>query len=217
MTAAPGPVPWPAPACHPAAPWSAGPSKLTETPFDVAAVFDLKGSQTGVEQLAPGDDNHVKTRRNLVTTENLSNQAFRSISLNRATQALGGGDPQPANRQLVRQNEQSGKAAVNPGATLVDLLKFGATADVLVSPEISHRLPDRVEKPYAPSRSAGPFSARSLTADRQTLAAFRAPALEDQTPVLRAHAHQESVRPFAVARIGLERALSLHAQYFPSI
>ena len=59
--------------------------------------------------------------------------------------------------------------------------------------------------------------ARSLTADRQTLAAFRAPALEDETSVLRAHPHQESVRPFAVAIVGLERALSLHAQDFPSI
>ena len=65
--------------------------------------------------------------------------------------------------------------------------------------------------------SGGPFPARSLTADRQALAALRAPALEDESPVLRAHAHQKSVRPFAVARIGLERALSLHAQYFPSI
>src|SRR5260221_13152842 len=140
MTAAPAPVLWPAPACLPAAPWSAGPSKLTETPFDVAAVFDLKGSQTGVEQLALGNHDDVKARRNLVTAENLSNQAFGSISLNRAPQALGGGDPQPANRQLVRQNEQSGKAAMNPGATFVNLLKLGSTADVFVWPETSHGL-----------------------------------------------------------------------------
>ncbi len=140
MTAAPAPVPWPAPACHPAAPWSAGPSKLTETPFDVAAVFDLKGSQTGVEQLALGNHDDVKAGRNLVTAKDLSNEALRSISLNRAPQALGGGDPQPADRQLVRQNEQSGKAAMNPGTTLVNLLKFGATADVFVWPETSHGL-----------------------------------------------------------------------------
>jgi hypothetical protein len=117
---------------------AAGSSKLAKTSFDVAAVFDLKGSQTGVEQLAPGDNDDIKTRRNLMTTENLSNQAFRSISLNRAPQAPCGGDPQPADRQLVRQNEQSGKAAVNPGTTLVNLLKFSATADVFVSPETSH-------------------------------------------------------------------------------
>ena len=64
--------------------------------------------------------------------------------------------------------------------------------------------------PYAFVRRGEACLVRSLTADRQTLAAFRPPALEDQTPVLRAHAHQESVRPFAMARIGLERALSLH-------
>jgi hypothetical protein len=119
---------------------SAGPSKLAETPFNVAAVFDLKGSQTGVEQLVSRNNNDVKAGRNLVTTENLSNQAFRSISFNRAPQALGSGDPQPADRQLVRQNEQSGKAAMNPGTTLVNLLKFGATADVFVWPETSHGL-----------------------------------------------------------------------------
>ena len=141
MAATPAQPPWPAPACHPAAPWSAGPSKLTETPFDVAAVFDLKGSQTGVEQLALGNHDDVKARRNLVTAENLSNQAFRSISLNRAPQALGGGDPQPANRQLVRQHEQGGKTAMNPGATFVHLLKFGPTADVFVwleGPPLTH-------------------------------------------------------------------------------
>jgi len=71
--------------------------------------------------------------------------------------------------------------------------------------------------PYVLPGAGAKTPGRSLTADRQTLAAFRTPALEDETPVFRAHAHQESVRPFAVARIGLERALSLHAQYFPSI
>ena len=159
-----------------------------------------------------------------MTTENLSNQAFRSISFNRAPQALGGGDPQPADRQLVRQNKQSGKAAMNPGTTLVNLLKFGATADVFVWPETSHALSDRpgqlaalADRPLRVRTQGGACPVRSLTADRQTFAAFRPSALEDETPVLRAHAHQESVRSFAVARIGLERALSLHARYFPSI
>jgi hypothetical protein len=168
--AAPAPPPGPPSegrSDNPAALWglaSAGPSKLAETPFDVAAVFDLKGSQTGIEQLAPGDNNDVKTRRNFVTTENLSNQAFRSISLNRPPQAPGGGDPQPADRQLVRQNEQSGKAPVNPGATLVNLLKFGATADVFVSPEASHGRSDRHEvgPTYGLGRRDRPFSARLL-------------------------------------------------------
>jgi hypothetical protein len=171
------------------APASAGPSKLTETPFDVAAVFDLKGSQTGAEHLAPGDNDDVESRRDLVMTEHFSNQAFRSISLDRAPKALGGGDPQPANRQLVRQNEHRGETAVNPGATLVNLLKIGATADVFVSQEVSDHL---------------------LAADRQTLPSLGAPALEDETSVLRAHADQKTVCPLAVPIVGLERALSLH-------
>jgi hypothetical protein len=173
------------------APPSTGPSKLTETPFDVAAVFDLKGSQTGAEHLAPGDNDDVESRRDLVMTEHFSNQAFRSISLDRAPKALGGGDPQPANRQLVRQNEHRGETAVNPGATLVNLLKIGATADVLVSQEVSDHL---------------------LAADRQTLPSFGAPPLQDETPVLRAHADEKTVCPLAVPIVGLERALSLHAR-----
>src|ERR1700687_131958 len=163
FTAVPAPPPWPPPAgrsgdraappclalAGPSRLASAGPSKLAEASFGIAAVFNLKGSQTGVEQLAPRNNDDVKAGRNLVTTENLTNQAFRSISFNRAPQALGGGDPQPADRQRVAQNEQGGKAAMNPGATLVNLLKFGATADVFVWPETSHGLSDRPRQPAA--------------------------------------------------------------------
>jgi hypothetical protein len=138
-------------------PGSAGASKLTETPFDVAAVFNLKGSQTGSEHFAPGDNDDVKTRRDLVMTENLSNQAFRSVSFDRTPKALGGGDPQPADRQLVRQDEHRGQTAVNPGTSLVNLLKLGAAADVFLSSEASHgqsnRPACRTRSPLGPARS----------------------------------------------------------------
>ena len=62
------------------------------------AVFGFKGGQAGVEQLSLGHDDDVEPRRDLVTTENLSNQSFSTISLDRAAQLLRGGDAQAADR-----------------------------------------------------------------------------------------------------------------------
>ena len=98
-------------------------------------VFAFNGSQAGVEQLALGDDDHVEPGRNLVTTENLSNQSFSSISLDRATQSFRGGNPEPAHGHPGRQNEQRREAAVNPGAMFVHPLELRAPANVLVRPE----------------------------------------------------------------------------------
>ncbi len=33
----------------------------TETPFERGAIFGFKDTQTGVEQFAPGYDNHIET------------------------------------------------------------------------------------------------------------------------------------------------------------
>ena len=70
------------------------------------AVIGFKGGQAGVEQLPLRHDDDVEAGRDLVATENLSNQSFSSISLDRAAQFLRGGDPQPADWQRVRQDEQ---------------------------------------------------------------------------------------------------------------
>ena len=49
-----------------------------------------------------------------------------------------------------------------------------------------------------------------LGADGQPLAALRAPAFEDETTILRTHPHQKTVRPAAVAPVGLKCAFTLH-------
>ena len=77
-----------------------------------------------MKEFALGDDDYVKPWRDLVPTENLSNQSFRSISLDRATQLLRGGNTQPASATVVRQEEYRAIPAVNPKATAVDLLEF---------------------------------------------------------------------------------------------
>jgi hypothetical protein len=60
--------------------------------------FDFKGSQAGVEQIPFRDDDDVEPRGGLGATENLSYQSFSFISLNRATQFTGRGNPQASLR-----------------------------------------------------------------------------------------------------------------------
>jgi hypothetical protein len=84
-----------------------------------------------VKEFALGDDDHVKPRRDLVPTENLSNQSFRSISLDRATQLFGGGNAQPTSAAVVCQEEYRAIPAVNPRATAVDLLEFRSATNAL--------------------------------------------------------------------------------------
>src|SRR5690349_9524978 len=49
-----------------------------------------------------------------------------------------------------------------------------------------------------------------FAADSQTLAAFRAAALENEPAVFRGHANEKAVRLTATTSIWLERALTLH-------
>ena len=97
-------------------------------------VIGFKGTQAGVEELALGDDHNVKPIRDLVPTKNLSNQSFRSISLDGATELLGGGDTKPANT-AVCQEEHRAIPTVNSKPTVVDLLELRAAANMFGWPE----------------------------------------------------------------------------------
>jgi hypothetical protein len=110
-------------------------SRGAKTSFEQGSVIGFKGAQAGVEQIAFGDDDDVEPGCDLVTTKNLSNQSFSSISLDRATELPGRRDPQPSDAALVRQDEHRAVAAVDPDAALVDVLEFGATANPFVRTE----------------------------------------------------------------------------------
>jgi len=56
--------------------------------FDEGSILGFKDCQAGVKQFAPGDDDHVESWCDLVTTENLSNQTFSTVSLDRAAELL---------------------------------------------------------------------------------------------------------------------------------
>ena len=146
----------------------------------MAAVIGFKGGQAGVEQLALGHDDDVEARRDLVATENLSNQSFSSISLDRAAQ-LPASPRCPAGRSSSAG--WAGRTACSSGR--------GPGRRARRSRWNSAR-----RRMCSLRRGTGRRPALVLfAADRQALAALGAAALQHQTAVLGAHPHQEPVRP----------------------
>lgn len=96
------------------------------------SVVSFKDGQAGVEQLALRDHDDVEPGRDLGATENLSNQSFRSVSLNSAPHFPGGGDSEATYDALVREHEHGEPSTVRPGPVFVDPLKFRAAADALL-------------------------------------------------------------------------------------
>src|SRR5688572_33376946 len=114
----------------PTRPGSAGPRVLAKAAFKVVTVIGFKACQAGVEQLPLRHDHEVEAWSHVVAPEHFSNQSFSSVALDRAPQFLRGGDPQSADGQPVRQEKKGAETAANPGALLVNPLKFGASANV---------------------------------------------------------------------------------------
>src|SRR5438105_11427904 len=108
---------------------------LSQSAFDERSVIGFKSSEAGLEQIALGDDDDVEPRRDLVTPENLSYQAFSSVSLDRAAQFLRRCDPESARRLLVGQQEDCEEPAVDLGSAVVNLLEFGPPTDSLGRPK----------------------------------------------------------------------------------
>ena len=103
---------------------------LAEASFDEVSVISFKGAQAGVEKFPLRDDHYIESVGDLVSTKDLSNQSFSSVSLDRATDLPGCRDPEPSHTPFVGEQEDRAVAAVDANAPLVDLLKFRAAADV---------------------------------------------------------------------------------------
>ena len=102
---------------------------------DGGAEFGFKSGQARREQLAPGHNDDIEARRDVISTENLSNQTLSAIPDYRATEPLRSGDAEPADRQPIRLRKQRVVAARNTRAMLVDVLKIGVFTDPLVRAE----------------------------------------------------------------------------------
>jgi hypothetical protein len=108
---------------------------MAETSLEDGAVIGFNGAQAGVEQIALGNDDHIEPIGDLVSTEDLSNQSFSSISLNGAAELACRRNPQPADPTLVGQDEDRAVAAVESNTELVYLFVFDAPADAFVRSE----------------------------------------------------------------------------------
>ena len=106
-----------------------------KTALNGLAIVSFKNGQRGVEQLALGDDDDVEALRDLIPTENISNQSFSTVSLNGSAELLRSGDAQTPHRALVGKDEHRREPPVDAGAAFIDFLKLGAAPDALVRPE----------------------------------------------------------------------------------
>ena len=99
------------------------------------AIVGFKDGQGGIEQLTLGHDDDVEAWRDVVTTKNLSNQSFRTISLNGSAKLLRRRDAEASYRALVGKDEYGGEAPVDADASLITFLELGAAPDALLRPE----------------------------------------------------------------------------------
>ena len=103
---------------------------LAEASFNEVSVISFKGAQAGVEKFALRNHHDVESRGDVVSTKDLSNQSFSSVSLNRAADLPGRRDPEPSHASLVGQEKDRAVAAMEANPPLVDLLELRTPADV---------------------------------------------------------------------------------------
>ncbi len=110
--------------------FSARTTKSPAAPIS-AQIIGLEYRPRRVEQLAARHDHHIEPRRGSIAPENLSNQSFSAISLDRPAKLSAGSDAQPRNGETVRQDDERNQAPVGAGSLVVHLAKVGPPLDSL--------------------------------------------------------------------------------------
>jgi len=109
---------------------------VADASFNEVSVISFKGAQAGAENISFRDDDDVVALGDFVSTENLSNQSFSSISLHRAADLPGRRDAEPSNSPVVGKEEHGAVTAAGANAACVNLLKLRALADVFGGAEL---------------------------------------------------------------------------------
>lgn len=102
------------------------------------AELTFKGDQGSAEQFPPRNNDNVESGRELVATEDFSNQTLRSVPYNRSTEFLRGGNPEAPFGAPIGKTEQRKFRAVNFDALVVDALILGPLPDALVTTKTCH-------------------------------------------------------------------------------
>jgi hypothetical protein len=96
-----------------------------------AQIVGFERGQGRLDDLATGDNDHIDSRRGLVTPENLSYQSFGAVPPNGAANLPSGGDAEAGNGETVRQDEERQQASGGPNTLIVHLAKVRPPLDPL--------------------------------------------------------------------------------------
>ena|SRR5256885_1203521 len=110
--------------------------RFGEATGDGSAVVGFKGTQGYREQLASRHDDNIEAWRDVISTEDLSNQTLSTISNHRAAKPFRRRNTQTTDCEPIRFRKQRVVAARNAAAMLVDVLEIGMSADPLAWAEL---------------------------------------------------------------------------------
>ena len=100
----------------------------TSVTLEGGSVIGFKDGQAGLKQLTLRYYDDVEALRDLVTAKNLSNESLSPVAHDRAAELSCRRDTQPPDRTFVWQDEHGAVAAVDPGPSLIHLLKLCSPA-----------------------------------------------------------------------------------------
>src|SRR4029079_11433582 len=103
-----------------------------QLPLEGGSIIGFKDRQAGVKEFSFRHDNDVVAGPYLVTTKNLSDESFGSVSLDGIAEFLGRRDSKPGGIACAAdQHERRAESSVIADAPRVDLLKFRPAVDPL--------------------------------------------------------------------------------------
>lgn len=186
---------------------------LDAAPPDILEFLREEGIRA-VEELFAGNDDRVdgSPASGGKLPEHLSNQSLSSVTLHRSAYLSRSDDAEAGTTARGWQQQQCEETALKAGATIENLLKLGAASNAALARKAIGR-PGAAgvrRLHYRAPASALPLSAGLFRRNRQALAALGPTALQHEAPLLRGHAHEESVRATAAPVVWLKSAFAFH-------
>ena len=170
-----------------------GVSAAGEGPSPQGSEVAIEVAEGSIEQFAPRDDHQVEShvRRPLHEPEDLSNQSFSPVSVNRVAELPRRDDTKPNPRRRAGRIEQREKSGRDARARVEDPAELAAPSHPL-------RLAERVRRQGC---------AKLARRDREALPPLGPAALQHQTAVLGRHPRQKPVGLLTAAAVWLESTL----------